>query len=114
MLENTVASQLQSFFAQNNRFDVFQSGFRLLHSTETALEIVVNDLLLSSDSGSLSILLLPDLSSAFDTVYHDVLLSHLSDVGVTVADLSWLTSYLIYRQFYISMQDYKLPTVSLK
>lgn len=53
-----------SFLAQNN---TFQSGFRAQHSIETALTKVVNDLLLSGDLGSLTILLLLDLSSAFDT-----------------------------------------------
>ncbi len=43
---------------------------------------VVNDLLLSCDTGSLSLLLLLDLSSAFDTISHDLLISRLSAVGI--------------------------------
>ncbi len=83
------------------------------HSTETALVKVVNDPLLTGDSGNLSILLLLDLSSAFDTVCHRLLLSRLSEMGVSGAALSWFSSYLTDRQYYITMHNYKSPTTLL-
>jgi len=114
LLESTVVSQLWSFLIENNLFDPIQSGFHPLHSTEIALVKELNDLLLSGDSVSLSILLLLDLSSAFDTVSHELLISRHSEVGISGAALSWFSSYLSERQFYISVQDFHSPTVPLK
>ncbi len=94
LLESTVASQLRSFLVANHLFDPFQFGFRPQHSTETALVKVVNDLLLSCDTGSLPLLLLLDLSSAFDTFSHDLLVSRISAVGISDTTLSWLSLYL--------------------
>ncbi|KAF7646276.1 hypothetical protein LDENG_00190480, partial [Lucifuga dentata] len=63
--------QLISFTSDNQIFDRFQSGFHTLHSTETALIRVSNGLLLATDEGLYSVLILLDLSSAFDIVDHN-------------------------------------------
>ncbi len=84
----------------------FSLGFCPLHSTDTALLRVANDLL-ASDSGALSLLVLLDLSAAFDTVCHSVLLFHLSEISITDTVLQWLGSYLSYRQQFISIDKPK-------
>ena len=65
------------------------------HSTETDLVKVQNDILSALDAGSSAILLMLDLSAAFDTIDHDILLSRLCNVyGITGDALDWFRYYL--------------------
>ncbi len=94
-LEKTVFIQLQSFLSANHIFETFQSGFKTLHSTESALLRAFNDSLLATDSGDSVILILLDLTSAFDTVDHKIILFRLEYfVGIQGTVLNWFKSYL--------------------
>ena len=73
VLEKVVFIQLQAFLQQNSVFEKFQSGFRSCHSTESALLRVHNDIALSVDAGNPTVLVLLDLTAAFDTVTHSSL-----------------------------------------
>ena len=72
IFEKVVLSQLMSHLNRHNRFSSFQSAYERDHSIETALLKVLNDLLLAMDDGKLSVLVLLDLSAAFDTIDHGI------------------------------------------
>lgn len=111
VLEKAVLSQLLPFLNSHNILEPFQSGFRALHSTETALLKVTNDLLLTLDSGDNAVLILLDLSAAFDTVDHNILLSRLEQcVGIKGTALDWFSSYLKHRTFSVSIDQFSSST----
>lgn len=77
--EKIVASQLNNHLCKNNLHELFQSAYKTAHSPEYALIRVQNDVLRAIDDDRCVILLLLDLSAAFDTVDHEILLSRLSN-----------------------------------
>ncbi len=98
VLEKIVAKQLTAHIEKHNLSGRLQSGFRRRHSTETALLRVANDILSSNDSINVTALVLLDLSAAFDTVDHQILLDRLaSRVGLAGETVAWFKSYLSER-----------------
>ena len=76
-LEKVVLSQLKGHLLKNNLLDSHQSAYREFQNTETALLKAHNDLLCAADKDDISILALLDLSAAFDTIDHHILLERL-------------------------------------
>ncbi len=67
---------------------------------------VTNDLLLSSDCGCISLLVLLDLSAAFDTIDHNILLNRLENfVGISGSALAWFKSYLSDRHQFVAVNE---------
>ena len=96
-LERYVALELRRYLDDKCLNDPFQSAYRPGHSTETALVRIHNDLLLSIDSRRSVLLVLLDLTAAFNTLDHTVLLHRLRELGVDRTVLAWFTSYLVGR-----------------
>ena len=114
ILEKVVCNQLMAYLNEHNILEVFQSGFKPFHSTESALLKVFNDILLATDSGDVVVLVLLDLSSAFDTVDHVILLSRLEQwVGVGHIALDWFRSYLAERTFCVCLDGHRSPSAPL-
>ena len=94
IIEQAMLDQLVPFLEEVGVVPRYQSAYRKLHSTETALCKIHNDLVSSTCHGKTFLLVLLDLSAAFDTVDHQLLLSYFSDCGVEGTALSLLESYL--------------------
>ena len=103
-LEESVAKeQLVEHLDSIDILPTVQSAYRRHYSTETALLAVYNDVLHNFDCGRATILVLIDLSSAFDTVVHDILIDDLILAGIDGTALSWFRSYLSERSFRVQI-----------
>ena len=99
-----MASRLNEHVNEHNLIEVFQSAYKKGHDTESALVRVHNDILRAIDNDGCVILLLIDLSAAFDTVDHAILLSRLRDrFRVSGTALAWFQSYLSVRSQFVSI-----------
>ena len=92
----------------------YQSAYRKLHSTETALCKIHDDLVSNTCHGKAFILVLLDLSAAFDTVDHQLLLSDFSDCGVENTALSLLESYLENREQCVAIGESRSEPTALQ
>ena len=98
LIERVVADQLRGHMTDNQLHEDFEYGYKTGHSTETLLLKAVNDLLLSCDNQMPSILMLLDLSAAFDTVDQEKLMEILEqEIGIKGVALNWFRSFLMNR-----------------
>jgi exonuclease III len=106
IIEKVVHKQLTEYTDTNKLFSDFQSGYRKGHSCETAVTRIHNDILLMVDRKENVVLLLLDLSAAFDTINHKLLLKKLTNLyGINGYVLKWLESYLVNRSFKVIVNN---------
>jgi hypothetical protein len=95
MMERLVSKQLVTYLKENNLLPDLQSAYKVNHSTETAVLKVLSDILLALDSGDIGMLMMLDLSAAFDSVDHATLLKRLTtSYGLKGSVINWFRSYL--------------------
>ena len=89
---------MTNYFVENNLLSPHQYGFRAKHSTELAAFNIVDNLTYKLDSGLIPINIYLDLSKAFDTLLHDILLDKINYYGVNGVAYDLLRSCLTQRQ----------------
>lgn len=82
-----------------------QSGNRKFHSAETSLLYFTDELLNNMDHRKMSVIVLLDMSKAFDSIRHDLMLRKLRNVGLSEIACTWFESYLTQRQQVVKIQD---------
>ena len=114
LLERIIHSRMSSHLHSFPSITPFQSAYRPFHSTETALLRIQNDLLLACNQQKVSALVLLDLSAAFDTIDHQILLTRLSSTyGITGSALSLISSYLLNRLQRIVINNHTSPSTPI-
>ena len=106
VLEKVVAKRLDDHMLDNNLYSSVQSAYMERYSTGTALLKVQSDILTVLDSGPGAVLLMLDLSAAFDTIEHGILLSRLNSLyGISEDALDWFKSFLSNRAQHVIICD---------
>lgn len=114
VIEQVVADRLKTHLTNNNMWEKNQSAYRAFHSTETALIRVHNDIMTSLNRKKMVALVLLDLSAAFDTISHRILLDRLhDDYGVSGVSLKWFESYLQHRTQSVKIGNDKSDKIEL-
>jgi hypothetical protein len=102
IIEKVVVRQLVPYLESSTLMPKLQSGFRKGHSTETVLLRLISDVCDAIDAGHVTLLALLDVSAAFDTVDHGILLTRLrTSFGVVGQALQWVQSFLSGRQMMV-------------
>ena len=113
IIEKVVHKQLYDYMTQHNLFANSQYGFRKNHSTEYATMEFVDKAMHEIDKGLIPFSIFIDLSKAFDTLDHEILLHKLAHYGIRGPQLDWFRSYLTERTQYVRYNDVLSDPVQL-
>ena len=115
LIESAVCNQYKAHLKRQGLAELYQSAYKENHSVETALICVQNDIVCALDDKKSVLLVLLDLSAAFDTVDHNALMNVLEKrVGVTGLALEWFTSYLSNRSQCVAINGVYSQEANLK
>ena len=107
-------NRLVEFAETNKVFHLRQFGFRKNHSTSHALIHLLNKISSAIDQHETTVGIFLDLSKAFDTINHDILLTKLEHYGIRDVALQWIKSYFSYRYQFVQFNQTCSPMQTIK
>ena len=114
LIERVVLARLQSHMDSINYCNNTQFGYKKQHSTELLLLKFINDILIGVDSRNGVVVMLIDLSAAFDTVNHNKLLNILcTELKIRGIALQWFKSFLFNRSQRVKVGNYISESIEL-
>ena len=111
ILERIVYNRLYKYIYKNNILYNKQFGFQKHHSTDHAILQLFEQISDSFENDKFTVSVFIDLSKAFDTVDHNILLEKLIYYGITGTNLHWFSSYLTNRKQFVSYNPDKKSTI---
>ena len=102
IFERALYNQLFNYFSNNNLLYCSQYGFRTQHSTETAAIELTDRIIDMMNNNEIPISIFMDLSKAFDTINHKILISKLIHYGLDANSIALLSSYSQNRTQYVA------------
>lgn len=106
VFERAGSDQLICYLEENKLIKQHQHAYRIMHSTKTCLFEVVNHIYKMIDAKRYTAVASLDLSKAFDSISHTLLLQKLSHLGLSEHSLHWIKSYLTARKQRIKFKNY--------
>ena len=103
LLEKLMYKRLISYIEKKDILSKAQFGFRAKHSTSQAVSLITDKIQKAIEEGLFSCGIFLDLSKAFDTVNHKILISKLEHYGLRGIVKNWFVSYLEYRRQFVSI-----------
>jgi hypothetical protein len=114
VVERVVHIQLHEYFTEHNLYYTGQYGFRKEHSTELALLELVDRITTDMDKNEIPLNIYLDLSKAFDTLDHTILIKKLQYYGITGSSLHFFESYLANRRQYVQFNESRSDELIIK
>ena len=113
VIERSIAGQLSEHLEKNNYFDPRQFAYRTHHSCEGALLTVLDTAFTAMDEKKITLVVLLDLSAAFDSVDHSILSNRLKSCGVVDAAHHWIMDYISDRSQVVSINNKLSSSLSI-
>ena len=113
-LERLLCDRLVRFLEMNNILVPAQHGFRKGRSTISAINALLNDVYNNRNNTSPTYLVFLDLTKAFDSLSHELLLSKLKETGISIEFCKWMESYIANRVQRVKLNNSVSPYTAIK